>query len=529
MLNLDAPWWNAANPQDGMPIVRHAPDNENYHYPDGRMLERIRSGIGQPVLIPKAKRDGSSPGFDARVPGVVHVDPDAPDGGVVVDLQQVSAESMNKALAVSSYPHQVFYRLGVNPRELDSDNEPSRTRESERAAPVGAGYVVAKAGRDGAPEGYGASVPQVTSGQQAAINRPLLYQIQEEQAVNPTPPLSSLPPIAPANPQVQSGPAAVPAAQAAPTHYYQPAPPLGYPQPAPPSYPQQVGMPQYVPQPVYPPQPLHDPVMMQMMQNMAATMQSLHKLAEARQVESKPVAPPTGVRPGRLITAPLNSHGQQRTTSRKANSIFAQDDVRPIPNRPPQRTQDDGYDDDEMLQGDLADNINGYEDDGDEHTDGPVKRNGRTSLVQERNQAASTRKRQTLKDVERTQTKDDGVIYGFETLGIEYVTGPLPQKAKRQVFFEFPKIGKSSSRFHEVIDGKNSVTLVYDTRYEEGTQYLPPDLSDTVIKLTVPHLKKEFTVTSMDIVYSHGVFDHIVLIKVPDDPVASSDFFEGEE
>lgn len=102
---------------------------------------------------------------------------------------------------------------------------------------------------------------------------------------------------------------------------------------------------------------------------------------------------------------------------------------------------------------------------------------------------------------------------GFETLNLPWVTGPVGNRAKRQVFFEIPGAGKHSARYHDVIDSDGCVVLVYDTRFEDGTQYLPPNLGETQLKLHVPHLKKSFTVGSMGLHYSFGVFDHIVLVK----------------
>ena len=77
-----AAWWNPENGQD-TDVIRHAPDDHNYHYPDNRQSERMRSGIGNTVIVPKALADGRSMAFDGTKASVVHVDPDAPDGGAV--------------------------------------------------------------------------------------------------------------------------------------------------------------------------------------------------------------------------------------------------------------------------------------------------------------------------------------------------------------------------------------------------------------------------------------------------------------
>ena len=137
-------------------------------------------------------------------------------------------------------------------------------------------------------------------------------------------------------------------------------------------------------------------------------------------------------------------------------------------------------------------------------------------------------KQQRLRDYQQSQSEEEpgptnALITGFETLKMSFVTGPLPHKAKRQVFFEFEGIGKQSARYHDVIESDHCVALVYDTRYEDGTQYLPPDLGDKQIRLHVPHLKKTFTISSMGFTYACGVLDHIVLVKHDEEPLDIND------
>ncbi len=119
------------------------------------------------------------------------------------------------------------------------------------------------------------------------------------------------------------------------------------------------------------------------------------------------------------------------------------------------------------------------------------------------------------------QSKDprDGRITGFEALNLPFVTGPIGLKPKRQVFFEIPGGGKHSARFHDIIEAEYLIALVYDTRFEEGSQYLPPDMSDEPeksIKLSIPTANKTFKtyeVASHGLTFPLGVFDIVVLAK----------------
>lgn len=107
----------------------------------------------------------------------------------------------------------------------------------------------------------------------------------------------------------------------------------------------------------------------------------------------------------------------------------------------------------------------------------------------------------------------DKVISGFETLEMGFVNGPLPTKPKKEVYFEMPNMGTMAARYHDVQDGGNCLALIYDTRYEDGYQFMPPALGDAKITMTVPRENKTYSCSSVGIHFSCGVLDIVVLFK----------------
>ncbi len=479
MAVADTPWWNPDSPQDGKPLRRNAPTLTQYHHPDQRQLERMRTGIGTPVIVPKATADGGSPAFNANEPGVVHVDPDAPDGGAIVDLTHLNRGSMRQALATSRFPHQVFYQLGVAPSVVGRGFNQPAVAEPTRDNPLMPGqYVAPKAAEDGGQgyathtPSYGAVAPQVVSGYSAPLPSPA-FQVAQESYMNPIPPLPPLggpQPVAPAPapPQVQQ---------------YVPQPQPQYAPPAPqPYYPP--------PQPQYGPPPGPDPTMMAMMQQLNSTLSGL--ATGLSTVTQKVAAIEQGPRPN--FPAPSSIAARARTrpaednpyaAEARTNSTFDDSTMRPIPRG--QQAREEGV--------------------------GEYEEPRRVA----RDEAPS---RQTLSDLR--EEPRDGIIVGFESLKLPYVIGPKGLKPRRQVFFELPGVGNHAVRYHDVVVGKNNLTLVYDARYEDGDMYVPPELGENEIRVHVPHLKKTFLVNSLGLTFPLGVFDQVVMPKHGEEPLDMS-------
>lgn len=424
---MSTDFWNkpAASGGDAS-VIRHAPDRASYHYPDSRELERMPgSRVGAFAVVPAARNDGRSYGFDAESPGLVHVDPDAPDGGAVVDLTQVTKRGMAAAIAVSEYPHEVFYRLGA-PAKLQNLQSPAPP-PAARVNPVMPGTYVVPAANDQAS--------------------PFPVSTHRESVVQPVPQLNM--PM----PQIPS--ASPPGTVAAPQSVPQQLPP-------PPTYAYPPAYPQY-------PAPDLGPLF-QMMHEMRHSVTALTSQVQDLQRAPAPPSPDGPALRTLPVTVPTSGAAADWT-----------------PRAIPKRAVDIDADDDDI---DIA------------KTDArPL------SMIQREN-------RQRVRDYETKRGEPgDAVITGFETLRIPFITGPLPLKANRQVFFEFPDMGRTSARYHDIIENEHCIALVYDTRYEDGTQYLPPDMGEKQLTLHVPHLKKTYVVSSMGFVFNNGVLDYLVLVK----------------
>lgn len=477
-----AAWWD--NPQDktDTPVVRHAPDQHNYHLPDGTQLDKMRgSKVGGFAIIPASYNNGRSKGFDPTTAGVVHVDPDAPDGGVIFDPNSVRKKQLDNAVNHAEYPHQVFYALGVSATSLGLGTP-------KQAA-------VARANGFDVHAGPNPHMPNTYVTPSVSVSH---YPMQEQGSMQSIPPISSLPPIQQPQTIQQAQPTTVPASQLTGTQEMQPVQqqPVYYQQPLPQPqqgyYQQQV--PQYVPpqqyaQPQYTPPPL-DPTMQSMMRMMTDMQHVVNGLAAKVNQQEAQLPPTTGLSRNPLpVGKPLATLPVE---TRNARASSFDDTARSIRQR--RRKEED--DEDEEVQAKPRRSKQDNEDD-------------------------------EVSDVQRVREynappQPDGVIIGFETLGLKFVTGPIAHKATKQVVFEIPNAGKHMTRFHDVIDAKDCIVLVYDTRYEDGNQYVPPEIDPSmkiVVHVGSKNNLKSYEVASLGLNYSFGVFDHIVLVKTPDSSV----------
>jgi hypothetical protein len=115
------------------------------------------------------------------------------------------------------------------------------------------------------------------------------------------------------------------------------------------------------------------------------------------------------------------------------------------------------------------------------------------------------------RNLEEKKAPEDTCMYPH---GIFFLEGDKPQKPQYETYFEMSKMGTMAARYHAVIAGQDCVALVYDTRFEDGFQYLPPNLGEERITVSVPKLNNAvYTCSSLGLHWTLGCMDVVILIK----------------
>lgn len=447
---MTASWWNNPDQGDDKPVIRHSVDPNSYCYPDDRHAGLVGGNF---VTIPAARgrSDGRSRGFDSDSAGVVHVDPQAPDGGAVVDLSTLGAAEMDRAVAESVYPHEAFYKLAGPAPAIDRYHAPREAAINPRLPGT---YTTPRAAQGGlqadARPAFAGGTVNLPDGNPPAVTAPANLQFAQQPPPTYQPPTQQAPPSSP----YPHAAGAIPAPNGAAPPFNAPAPAYypGYGAPPNGQYQPYMPPPQFLPM-------AQDPQVQGMLSSLAQSVQDL-----ARRMDRVPAAAPPQARP--LPAAASIPVGVPPRRAQPAADDF-DEDPKPIPRRTPRE----------------------------EPQEPPQK--------------------QTLRDYRQATVgpEPEQLIAGFETLKIDFVSGPRAEKARKRVFFDYGPMGKQSSQFHGVYEEKNCLVLVYDTRYEDGTQYLPAESNDP-ITVNVPSLNgRDFRVMSAGIVHGFGVFDFVILLK----------------
>jgi len=118
-----------------------------------------------------------------------------------------------------------------------------------------------------------------------------------------------------------------------------------------------------------------------------------------------------------------------------------------------------------------------------------------------------------------TENKEmpDSIQTAFSKLQIPFFSGVKPERPQYEVYFEMAKLGTISARYHAVVAGDACVALVYDTRFEDGFQYLPPNLGEEQIMVSVPKTKETYACSSLGLHWSLGCLDVVILIRYKED------------
>jgi|694.fasta_scaffold29027_3 hypothetical protein len=104
------------------------------------------------------------------------------------------------------------------------------------------------------------------------------------------------------------------------------------------------------------------------------------------------------------------------------------------------------------------------------------------------------------------------VVTPFDSLSIPFLKSDKAERPKFETYFELGKFGTMAARYHTVAEGKDCLALVYDTRFEDGFQYLPPNLGEESISISVPQLNKSWNCNSFGLHYTLGCLDVVILL-----------------
>ena len=95
-----------------------------------------------------------------------------------------------------------------------------------------------------------------------------------------------------------------------------------------------------------------------------------------------------------------------------------------------------------------------------------------------------------------------------------------PAKPRHRVSFNFDTpdgagLGSLRTRYHAVCDGEKCVALVYDTRFEDGDQYVPPARPNLPFLFRDDVAEREFNALNIGLYFSLGTLEVIVLVVDP--------------
>jgi hypothetical protein len=152
------------------------------------------------------------------------------------------------------------------------------------------------------------------------------------------------------------------------------------------------------------------------------------------------------------------------------------------------------------------------------------------SYVLQQLMAGMTQQRETINALVALQTEKSAVediaveeavkepeANPYPQHGIPFLEGDKPQRPQYETYFEMPKMGTMSARYHAVVEGNDCLALIYDTRFEDGFQYLPPSLGEERVTVSVPKLNNSvFSCSSLGLHWSVGCMDVVILIKHSD-------------
>jgi len=450
-----APWWSRASqqPRGNGGFVAHTPDPTRYHDPDSAQDGRIPGSMVGAVMIPRARPNGTSRGFDHNKPGVVQVDPAYPDS-FILDTAKLRSETLE------TVTQQFTGQLGGG-----------REDEASQASMHDAFKALAVAVATD-PSATAADTPAEPS--PPSVVRPLRSVIR-------------------ANP-----PAVAPTTQEVTTETE--APPAGQP----------------VADDPYATPPEEQPELTEEQQ----------ALAELRDIDANAAGPRLDDS-GEDSILPASPKPKARSVVRAKVPTSAAD----LPDQPRQdkavtsgprqvsviKTPAKKRQSKAVTAAGTEKEVNMGQSQLTEETakallaalkNGQVADTAKSVVKQPERSLPPTPPAQMAQQPQAPQ----GAVLGLSAID----TGP--SKPRCQVIFDYGKhAGTLSTRYHAVSEGNGCLVLIYDTRYEEGDQYIPPDRGDEMITVHVVQPGKEkarktYRVASVGLQFNIGCLDAIILV-----------------
>lgn len=502
-----APWWQTNTAGADNDVVAHTPDPTKYHstnYEDGPRVGSGPRGL-MGAVIPRARNDGSSRGFDHNHAGVIVVDPNAPDGGVVIDPSQLSNEATQDAL------QQVGYNVGYG-RETDQETfavmamlgKPIHEAELEDVTPeylldtVADGPVKQAAVRTAAhmPNRYAPNsyvTPKSDSeGRQRDLGTSAHQPVRRRVEPVRDAPVISAPPRRPA-----------------PTH----AKPTPQPQRRAVSRPQPEPEPESIEDPEYLDEQDNSyeeeaPVMAKQGSNQPRVLRPAAQ--PQRQAPQQHVA----VDPLELLQELAAQQGL-----RLAPAVQQPQRAAPARRRVAELPPEEVYADELPAEEEIIDEQ--------EATFAPPPQSAYNRPPQS---AIRRQPRQTPAQQQRERPQVD-ISSIVEAINLPFVSGVDPEKPKKAALFDLGPGGQLRKRYHDIIKGAECVVLVYDTRYEDGEQWVPP--TDGPFAITIPDKNgkpgESIAVQSFGLQFGLGCMDIIVLVLAEDEAPAHALMAGGED
>jgi hypothetical protein len=489
-------WWKQSNQGGGKPVKAWTPDPTRYHAPDSQESMRMGMGVVSAAMIPRANNDGTSKGFDAGRAGVFTVDPDKPGGGVAIDPAMMNNTLINNALA----------RVGT----VGGDDE------EEQNNAFAALTIIAQNGAETDPD-LACVVTEADERSQsgtrpgrAPLHHPGRTPARQQHAVQEIDPVDDV--IEP-GPGDWDDPSFVPGGSAMP-HTRRSAP-----------QPVQHQIEETVSQPRMSKQAAEAPGQSVQLTN-AQTSAMLQLLLQ--QMQHKQPAPTT---PIAATPIPRRAVQAKPGAPRLLRPVRQQPPPLPPPVEEP-KYEEQAYDDSHLdepaeeviedVEYPLVEEQQEVYEESYEPEPPPPAPPARRTVTQPIRRAPQPQlgRQHRPSQVQPPQTIRRTVadhaaqqpqrVESIDSLKIAFLKD-VPEKPQRRVIFDFGSSGTMQTRYHEVIEGAGCLILVYDNRYEDGIQFMPPDRETEPVSVFVADTNKRYKALSLGMTFNMGQLDFVVL------------------